>query len=277
MLPFGSLDDPAAPLQGWTELRELARVAESAGLDSLWVADHFFGQAPDGIVRGMHDGWTILSALAGGTSHVELGPLVLCTGFRSPAVIANQAATLDEVSGGRLVLGLGAGWHDPEYEAFGYPTDHKVSRFEEALEVIARLVRGEHVTFEGRYYAVRDAALAPAPERRIPVLVAGNGPRMLRLAARWADAWNTAWFDAPGDERLAERLRALDEALAEEGRDPASLERTVGIIVRDDTPIEPLLSELQQHRVEHVVAFVEPATSDAVERLASAADRFRCA
>jgi len=275
MLPFGSLDDPTMGLQSWPELRELAEAAESAGLDSLWVADHFFGQAPEGRVRGMHDGWTILSALAAVTSRVELGPLVLCSGFRSPAVIANQAATLDEVSGGRLVLGVGAGWHDPEYQAFGFPTDHKVSRFGEALEVIARLVRGERLTFEGRYHTVRDAALAPPPGRPIPVLVAGNGPRMLSLAARWADAWNTAWFDAPGDERLAERLRALDEALAEEGRDPASLERTVGIIVRGDTDVEPLLSELQQHRVGHVIAFAEPATREAVEQLASAARGFR--
>jgi probable F420-dependent oxidoreductase len=272
MLPFGS---PGSKPPGWAELRELAETAEASGLDSLWVADHFFAQTADGTTQGFHDGWTILSAVAAVTSRVELGPLVLCTGFRSPAVIANQAVTLDEVSGGRLVLGLGAGWHDPEYEAFGYPTDRKVSRFEEALEIVARLVRGERVTFDGRYHRVSDAVLAPPPERRTPVLVAAHGPRMLRLAARWADAWNTAWFESATDERLVERLRGLDDALAEQGRDPAEVDRTVGIIVRDDTDVEPLLSGLQQRRVAHVIAVVEPATRGGVESLASATRSFR--
>src|SRR5438309_6859371 len=206
MLPLGETEDVGS----WARIRELAELAESEGLDSLWVADHFFYQPPDGEPSGLHEAWTLLSAVAAVTSRVELAPLVLCSSFRSPGLVANMAATLDMVSGGRLILGVGAGWHDPEYEAFGYPTDHKVGRFEEWLEIVIRLLRGERVTFEGRWYQTRDALVVPPPARRIPILVAGNKPRMLRLVARHADAWNTAWFGEP-DDRLVERVRGLDE------------------------------------------------------------------
>ena len=117
--------------------------------------------------------------------------------FRNPGILAKMAVTADAVSDGRLVLGLGAGWHDPEYLAFGFPTDHRVSRFEEALQIIGPLLRGERVSVTGRYHQVRDAVLLPAPERPIPTLVAGHGPRMLQLTARHADAWNTAWYGLP--------------------------------------------------------------------------------
>src|SRR5439155_15071037 len=254
------------------------------GLDSVWVADHFFYQPPEGEPSGLHEAWTLLSAVAAVTSRVELAPLVLCSSFRSPGLVANMAATLDMVSGGRLILGVGAGWHDPEYEAFGYPTDHKVGRFEEWLEIVIRLLRGERVTFEGRWYQTRDALVLPPPARRIPILVAGNKPRMLRLVARHADAWNTAWFGEP-DDRLDERLRGLDEALAEVGRDPAELERTVGLIVRDpDQPaesdgmfagtVEELADLLRGHEqlgFRHAIVMLEPRTAASIERLAEAA------
>jgi probable F420-dependent oxidoreductase len=283
MLPVGEMDNAAA----WPEIRELAEWAEAEGLDSVWVADHFFYQPPDGEPKGMHESWTLLSAVAAVTQRIELAPLVLCSSFRSPGLVANMAATLDLVSGGRLILGVGAGWHDPEYEAFGFPTDHRVGRFEEWLEIVVRLLRGERVTYEGRYYDVRDALLVPAPERRIPILVAGNKPRMLGLVARHADAWNTAWFGEP-DDRLDERLRALDEALAGEGRDPADLERTVGLVVRDpDQPSEAdedddafsgstaelaeLLAAYERLGFRHAIVILEPRTGASVERLAEAA------
>ena len=139
-----------------------------------------------------------MSALAAATERVEIGTLVLCSSFRDPSLVAKMAATADEVSGGRLILGLGAGWHDAEYDAFGFPKDHRVERFEEALRIIRPLLRGETVTFEGEYVTARDAVLEPPPSRDIPILVAAFGPRMLRLTARHADAWNTAWFGAPG-------------------------------------------------------------------------------
>jgi alkanesulfonate monooxygenase SsuD/methylene tetrahydromethanopterin reductase-like flavin-dependent oxidoreductase (luciferase family) len=179
-----------------------------------------------------------MAALAASTRRIELGHLVTCVSFRNPALLAKMAATTDMVSGGRLVLGVGAGWHDPEYRAFGYPTDHRVGRLEEALRIIGPLVRGESVTLDGRYHQVKDAVLLPPPDRRIPILVAAKGPRMLRLTARHADAWNTAWFGVP-DDRLRQRIADMDAALEAEGRDPATLRRTVGMYVKDPDATEP--------------------------------------
>lgn len=122
MLPVGDMDAPADLPTRWADVRAVAQTAEEFGLDSVWIADHLLAQMQDGTVHGMHDAWTLLSAVAAVTTRVELGPLVLCSSFRDPGVVAKMAATLDEVSGGRLVLGLGAGWHDPEYEAFGFPS-----------------------------------------------------------------------------------------------------------------------------------------------------------
>jgi alkanesulfonate monooxygenase SsuD/methylene tetrahydromethanopterin reductase-like flavin-dependent oxidoreductase (luciferase family) len=149
-----------------------------------------------------------------------------------------MATTADTVSGGRLILGLGAGWYDPEYTAFGYPTDHRVGRFEEAIAIIGPLVQGEQVTLAGRFYQVHDALLRPPPDRPIPILVAAQGRRILRLTARYADAWNTVWFGPP-DELLCRRLAGLDAALEAEGRDPTTLRRTVGMEVRDPAATDP--------------------------------------
>jgi probable F420-dependent oxidoreductase len=231
ILPMSEGDGPGR-MPEWADVRTFALHAEAIGLDSIWVFDHFFYRPPDGPPEGLHEAWTVLSALAAVTERVELGQLVMCASFRSPALLAKMAATADAVSGGRLILGMGAGWYDPEYEAFGYPTDHRGSRFEEALQVVTPLLRGERVTFEGRYHRVREAELLPPPARHIPVLVAGNGPRMLRLTARHADAWNTAWFGVP-DERLHQRLDDLGRACDEGGRDPATLRRTVGLEIAD--------------------------------------------
>jgi alkanesulfonate monooxygenase SsuD/methylene tetrahydromethanopterin reductase-like flavin-dependent oxidoreductase (luciferase family) len=277
MLPVGDMDGPGGRTPTWDDVRAIAETAETTGLDSVWIADHLLARMPDGTVHGMHDAWTLLSAVAAVTSRVELGPLVLCSSFRSPSVIANMAATLDAVAGGRLVLGLGAGWHDPEYEAFGFPTDHRVSRFAEALEIIARLLRGERVTFDGRYYAVSEAALTPAPARTIPVLVAAKLPRMLRLTVRWADAWNTAWFSSP-DDRLHKRLELLEEAFAAESRVGPELVRTLGIVVGDeDTPSDVArgLETWAGLGFHHVIAQPESLTADSVERFASGVRLYR--
>ena len=209
-------------------MRAFAVHAEAVGLNSLWVYDHLLFRSSDGPDEGIHEAWTVLSALAATTSRLELGQLVLCMSFRDPGVLAKMAVTADAISGGRLLLGLGAGWHDPEYLAFGFPTDHRVSRFEEALQIVGPLLAGDRISFDGRFHRVSDAVLLPAPQRRVPILIAGHGPRMLRLTARSADAWNTAWYGLP-DHQLDGRLADLRAALDTEGRDPATLRRTVGL------------------------------------------------
>jgi probable F420-dependent oxidoreductase len=226
--------DPARSVRA---LLALAEHAEAVGLDSVWVCDHFFSNVPGEPREGIHEAWTILSALAVRTGRVELGTLVMCMSYRPPALLAKMAATADAVSGGRVMLGVGSGWNEEEHRAFGYPFDHRVDRFEEALQIVRPLVRGEHVTFAGRDHSVDDAVLLPF-DRPIPLLVAGEGPRMLRLTARHADAWNTGWYGMP-NEGLRRRLEEMDAALDAEGRDRATLRRTVGVNVDDPDDEEP--------------------------------------
>lgn len=234
LLPMHDGDLPGAT--AWPVIRDAARHAEAAGIDSLWVYDHLLFRMPDEPEDGIHEAFTILAAVAAVTERALLGSLVFATSFRHPAVFAKMAATLDEVAGGRLILGLGCGWHEPEYRAFGLPFDHRVARFEEALAVMTPLLRGERVTYAGRWTRADDAVLIPPPVRpsrlpgRIPLLVAARGERMLRLTARHADAWNAAWFGLP-DERFTARLAELRAACDAEGRDPATLEATAGVIV----------------------------------------------
>ncbi len=277
MLPVGGMDGPDGRSPDWADVRAIAETAEHRGLDSVWVADHLLAEMEDGSVHGMHDAWTLLSAVAAVTARVELGPLVLCTSFRSPSVIANMAATLDLVSGGRLILGLGCGWHEPEYRAFGFPFDHRVSRFAEALEIIARLLDGERLRFRGDYYEVEDAALAPAPARRIPVLVASKQERMNGLTARWGDMWNTAWFRLP-DDRFDERRALFGQALAAQARPAQGVRQTVGILVEENDSAEDIAGALGAWHaagIDHVIADVEPLTVPSVERLAAGAALYR--
>jgi probable F420-dependent oxidoreductase len=278
-----SLSDGPERMPGWGDVASFALHAEAIGLDSVWVCDHFLSGPPGRPAEGIHEGWTLLAALAAATSRVEVGSLVMCVSFRSPALLAKMAATADAVSGGRLVLGLGAGWYDPEYEAFGYATDHRVDRFEEALRIIRPLLHGESVSFAGRYHRVRQASLLPAPERPVPILVAAKAPRMLRLAARHADAWNTAWFGAP-DERLRGRLAELEATLEAEERDPTTLRRTVGIEVRDPDAtasdeaafagsVDELAAAIDAYEalgVDDLIVGLEPKTKRSLDRLAEA-------
>ena len=231
-LPLAGGDAPDGHAPTFEETLTFARQAEAAGLDSIWVFDHLlfrYAGQPD---EGIREAWTTLAALAPVVPRAELGALVMCSSFRNPGLMAKMAATLDDLAGGRLILGLGSGWHDPEYEAFGFPTDHRVGRFAEDLEITARLLAGETVTFDGRWRSVADATLVPPPPRRVPILVAAEGPRMLGLTARWADAWNAAWFGA-ADGRLRALLAELDSACRAVDRDPATLRRTVGIRIHD--------------------------------------------
>jgi|SRR5918993_1478811 probable F420-dependent oxidoreductase len=243
VLPMAEPDGPGAGR--WPQIKRLAQLAEAGGIDSLWLYDHFLFRGPgegDGEEGGIHEAWTLLSAVAAVTERADLGTIVLGTGFRPPALTAKMAATLDEVSDGRLILGLGTGWNEPEYTAFGYPFDHRAGRFEETLEIIVPLTRGERVTYEGQWHHVEDAVLIPPPPRgtrlpgRIPILIAAKGERVLRLTAKWADAWNAAWFGVP-DERFTARRADLVAACRAEGRDPATLEVTAGVSVGETAAV----------------------------------------
>jgi FMNH2-dependent dimethyl sulfone monooxygenase len=231
----------------------------------------------------LHEAWTTLAALASAVPRVELGALVMCSSFRNPGLMAKMAATLDAASGGRVLLGLGSGWHDPEYEAFGYPTDHRVGRFAEDLEVTARLLRGERVTFEGRWRRFDDVVLRPPPARPVPVLVAARRERMLHLTARWADAWNTAWFAAV-DDRLRSHLAALEAACVAVGRDPAAIRRTVGIrlhepgtdsgdptgLAADANGLARLFDDLAAVGIDDAIVWSIAKSAAAVDRIAEA-------
>jgi probable F420-dependent oxidoreductase len=284
----GGAHDAHGRAPTWPEIRSFAQAAEARGFDSVWMCDHFFGYEEPGAVQGIHEVWAIVAAVAAVTERVEIGTLVVCASFRNPGLLAKIAATADEVSGGRLVLGLGAGWHDPEFEAFGYPTDHRVSRFEEALQIIRPLLDGRAVTFDGRYHRAHAARLVPAPGRRIPILVAAGGQRMMRLAARYADAWNDAWFGAP-DDALLSQLAALDAALTAEGRDAGSMIRTVGMTVRhpkasigadDEEAFRGSTDELARAfdsyadlGIDHLILEVGPSPETSLDRIADAMSR----
>ena len=269
----------------WRELLAMARTAEEAGFDSLWVSDHllfrFDGKEP----QGVWECWSLLAALAAATERVEIGPLVSCTGTRTPALLAKVADTVDEVSGGRLVLGLGAGWHGPEYRAFGYPFDHRVGRFEEAIAIIHGLLKHGRIDFEGAYYSARECELRPRGPRPQgpPILVGTAGERMLRIAARYADQWN-AW--GRNDPAAIPELRAkVDAACVDVGRDPATLERTVSVLIdlpgragrpREKPPFltgspEELAEALRGHAregISHVQVVLDPNTVAGIEALA---------
>jgi alkanesulfonate monooxygenase SsuD/methylene tetrahydromethanopterin reductase-like flavin-dependent oxidoreductase (luciferase family) len=283
-------DDGAGGISPYADIRAVARAAEDTGLDSIWAYDHLLFRDDDG-ESGIHECWTVLAALADATSRIQLGILVMCTAFRNPALLAKMAATLDHVSGGRLILGLGCGWHNPEFEAFGYPTDHKVGRFEEALTVIRGLIREGRADLDGRWVQAHDAVLAPPARPDLPILIAAKRPRMLELAARHADMWNVAWFGPP-DERWAGLRRDVDAACRKVGRDPATLERTVGVSVRiaDLLPgggeaeasaggrvltggaaqIAAGIAAYAADGCSHLIAALEPSTAEAVERFTDA-------
>jgi len=213
----------AAP--SWSQISDMARRAEEAGLDALWLPDHLL-LTPQ---WGAREAWTLLAALAASTSRIQIGTLVTCTAFREPALLALMASTLDEVSDGRLILGLGAGYPDRDlsWQAFGYATDHPVGRFEEAVEIIMRLLHDERVTYQGRYYRTADAILrlrGPRPNGP-PIWIGGEGPRLQRAAVRWADAYNLRVH--PGEEeRLRDTFAGLEQMCGVVGRDPATLKHT---------------------------------------------------
>ena len=219
----------------WPEYVAIARAAEDVGFDTLWLGDHLLYRYADGSTRGPWEVWTSLAALAASTSRIRLGPLVASTAFHAPAMLAKLAATVDEVSGGRLILGLGAGWNETEFRAFGFPFDNRISRFEEAFTIIRTLLRDGAVDYDGRFFQARDAVLLPTPARPggPPLMVGSIGPRMLEITLPYVDAWNVWYADTNNSPAgLEPHLRLVDDVCRRVGRDPGEIERTAAVLVR---------------------------------------------
>jgi len=219
----------------WPEVRAIARTAEQAGFDSIWLGDHLLYRYADGSTRGPWEAWTTLAALAEATERVTIGPLFAAMGFHAPFMLAKQAATVDEISGGRLVLGIGAGWNETEFAALGAPFDHRIARFEEAFTIVRTLLAEGRIDFQGTYHVARDAELLPRPPRPggPPILVGSSGPRMLAATLPYADSWNAWYADTGNAPAGVPALReVVDGAARAAGRDPGAIERTVAVLVR---------------------------------------------
>ncbi len=280
-------------MRPYDTIRAVAQQAEKDGFDSIWLADHLFYRSPGEPTRGIWEGWTMLSALAEATQRVEIGTLVLNNSSRNPAILAKMATTADEVSHGRLILGIGAGWNEPEYPAFGLPFDHRVDRLEEALQMLKPLLRDGQVDFAGTYYQARHCEIVPRGPRPAgpPLLVGGEGPRMLRLTAQYADLWNTGYLGQP--ETMAEPLARIEAACREVGRDPATLGITalIGLWFPDLQPKQPsfldkpLTGTVQEIAaamrgyadlgVPHIIFQCEPYTQESLRRLTEALHLYR--
>ncbi len=269
-------------------IRGIAQQAEADGFDSIWLADHLLYRNPGEPTRGVWESWTMLSALAEATRRVELGTLVTCNSIRNPAVLAKRATAVDEVSRGRLILGVGAGWNEPEYQAFGLPFDHRVDRLEEALQIIGPLLKKGHVDFAGRYYQARNCDNVPRGPRPNgpPVMVGGEGPRMIRLAAQYADIWNTGYTGRPAT--MSDRFGKLDAACKEVGRERATIGITALICLwfpdliqkKPSFADQPLTGTPQEIAdamrgyadlgVQHIMVQCEPYTPESRRRLTEA-------
>ncbi len=282
----------------WPQLREMARTAEAIGLDSIWVGDHLLYRGDGRPARGPWEAWTTLAALAAATERVQIGPLVAATSFHNPALLAKQAATVDEISGGRLILGLGAGWNEGEYLAYGFPFDHRVSRFEEAFSIILTLLADGRCDFHGTYYDLDDCELLPRGPRHAhgegpPLMVGSIGERMLSITLPHVQAWN-AWFTWFGNSVEGYRpvREAVDAACRTAGRDPGEVERTVALFVAfpgalgrslgdsagpevspipsDPAAVAATLRAFAAEGVGHVQLVLDPITAETIAALAPA-------
>lgn len=265
----------------WTDVLEMATTAEAIGFDAVWISDHVGFGDPNGEWSGAWESWTLLSALAAATSRLRLGTYVSAAPFRNPALFAKMAETLDEVSGGRVILGLGAGWNEPEFRAFGFPFERRFDRFEDALRIITSMLRTGRADHEGQLESAHGARLEPRGPRPagLPVMVGAAGPRMLRLTAELADEWN-AGMRSPED--LAPMLSKLDAACAAVGRDPKTLARSAETLIETGDGFEPeaaatLLRRYADLGISHVQVQLRPnsivgvrAFAPVIEALASA-------
>jgi alkanesulfonate monooxygenase SsuD/methylene tetrahydromethanopterin reductase-like flavin-dependent oxidoreductase (luciferase family) len=274
----------------WPEFRAMATAAEEVGFDGIYVGDHLLYRGDGRAERGPWAAWELLAALAAVTERAQLGPLVACAAFHPPAVLAKMAATVTDISGGRLVLALGAGWNEAEFRAFGLPFDRRLARFAEAFPIIRGLLRGERVTLDGAFHSVEDAVLLPPARHRTRLMIGSNGPRMLRIALPGVDAWNT-WYEDYGN--TAEGFAALNERISaaarEAGRAPEEIERSACAFVvldrgageRQITPGAPPIQgspeqiasrirELADAGADEVILVVSPIDERAIRTLGEA-------
>jgi alkanesulfonate monooxygenase SsuD/methylene tetrahydromethanopterin reductase-like flavin-dependent oxidoreductase (luciferase family) len=269
----------------WPEYLALAQAAEQVGFDSIWLGDHLLYRDDGRPERGPWDAWTLLAALAGATERVTLGPLVACLAFHPPGLVARMAAAIDEISGGRFVLAVGSGWNEAEFRAFGLPFDQRASRFIESFEIVRRLVAGERVTSEGRFWQVEDAVLLPPPVRSIPLMAGTTGPRQLAATLPYVGSWNT-WWDWYGNtaEGFAARTAEITAAARSAGREPAEIERSACVLVvldpaareRPTTDVPPLtggpdqiaraLRDLAEAGADEAILVLDPVNEASIRR-----------
>ena len=274
----------------WPEYLAIARAAEEVGFDSIWVGDHLLYVDEDGRERGPWDAFSVLAALAVATERVTLGPLVACLAFHPPGMIARMTAAIDEISRGRFVLGVGSGWNEKEFRAFGFPFDHLASRFLESFEVVRRLLDGERVTSKGEYWSVEDAVLLPPPARRTPLMLGSQGPRQLAATLPYADSWNT-WYTSFGNtaEGFAPLNEWISEAARAAGREPGEIERSACVFLAfqaesserphtDEAPpligdAEHVARELRAYAdagADELILVLDPITEESVRKCAAA-------
>lgn len=274
----------------WPEYIAMAQAAEAVGFDSIWLGDHLLYDLPNGTVRGPWEVWTSLAAIAAVTTRVEIGPLVASIGFHEPAMLAKQAATVDAISGGRLIVGLGAGWNEREYRAFGFAYDQRVSRFEEAFEIIRRLLAGEVVDYNGRFYNVARSQVDPVSRAGGPPLMLGStAPRMMSIALPYVQSWNV-WWSRFGNtvEGFTGEVARVNEHCEMAGRAAGEVKATAAVYVQvqggsgrtmgsDKAAAEPLRGT-QQELADQLAAFgaagcdhlqlvVDPITQASIEWL----------
>jgi alkanesulfonate monooxygenase SsuD/methylene tetrahydromethanopterin reductase-like flavin-dependent oxidoreductase (luciferase family) len=276
---------------GWAELSAMARRLDELSFDSVWVIDNLLYREP-ARDYGVWEGSSLLTAVAAVTERIEVGSLVTCAGFRNPALLAKLTDTVDEISGGRLTLGLGAGDNEDEHRAFGIPWEGRFTRIEEVLPILRGLFRDGRTDFDGEFFQIADCVLRPrGPRPDGPPIMVGSrgGPRMARAIARYADIWNT-WLVYTDNDPASAQLDAslIDAACQEAGRDPATLERAVSVCLTlpghdfvlaemglgrralSGSPAElaEALRLLADQGISHVQVFLGPSTVEGIETFA---------
>jgi alkanesulfonate monooxygenase SsuD/methylene tetrahydromethanopterin reductase-like flavin-dependent oxidoreductase (luciferase family) len=271
----------------WSDMLEMSQAAADAGFEILWFDDHFSFPEEGGSHRGQWDTFTLMAAIAARVPDVQIGPMVACTAYRNPGVIAKMTEMIDEISGGRFILGLGAGWQHDEYKQFGLRFEPRVSQFEEALEIIHGLLRHGEADVQGEYYQANQAKNLPRGPREhgAPILIGSTGARMLDLLARYADAWHEG---GSTPEAIRANIAKLDAACEKVGRDPKTVIRTTNVELRavgsketdpsvldlDDDGKLAKFNELKDLGFQHIVLRIKPSTPETIAVLAPVVKAF---